>query len=183
MQLRSCEDSSRVPGMQPSKKAWCSRRVCASLMLLMKLPSAFFRLTHTVTGGGATNSLGLRVEKMISHGQGLQSDFTTGMQEANMGLQSNRRPVEQSVLWAVPTLRPSLPWDRQSQDVNHGVPSSACLMSVLLQSNTFHQKWPLRTRGGDASLHVSSVHTSPQMPFTYAFLSFLFFFSETVFDY
>lgn len=109
VQLRSSEDSSRVPGMQSSKKAWCSRRVCASLVLLMKLPSAFFRRTHTVTGGGATNSLGLRVEKMISHGQGLQSDFTTGMQEANTGLQSSRRPVEQSVLWAVPTLRPSLP--------------------------------------------------------------------------
>lgn len=178
MQLRSCEDSSRVPGMQPSKKAWCSRRVCASLVLLMKLPSAFFRRTHTVTGGGATNSLGLRVEKMISHGQGLQSDFTTGMQEANTGLQSSRRPVEQSVLWAVPTLRPSLPWDRQSHDVNHGVSSSVCLMRVLLQSHIPPKVAPLYACRGCTPVCSFCAYFSPDA----MHLCFSFF-SLTVFDY
>lgn len=108
-QLRICEDSSRVHGMEPSKKAHCSRRVCAGLRLLMKLPSAFFGLTHMVTGGGTTNSLGLRMEKMISHGQGLQSDFLTGMQEADMGLQSSRCPTEQSTPHPSPVPPADLP--------------------------------------------------------------------------
>lgn len=82
--------------MEPSKTARCSQQVFTGLMLLMKLPSAFFRLTHMVTGGGATNSLGLRMERMISHGQGLQSDFVTGMQEADTGLQGSRPPIERA---------------------------------------------------------------------------------------
>lgn len=94
-QLRSCEDSSRVPGMQPSKKAQCSQRVCAGLMLLMKLPSAFFRLTHMVTGGGPTNSLGLRMEKMISHGQAFK---VTSWQECKRQQTQGCRAV--GVLWS-----------------------------------------------------------------------------------
>lgn len=132
-QLRICEDSSRVPGMEPSKKAWCSQRVCAGLRLLMKLPAAFFGLTHMVTGGGTTNSLGLRMEKMISHGQGLQSDFLTGMQEADLGLQSSGPPVEQCSLgW--PTLQPSLHWHRGSQDMTYGIFPSVCLMNILFKA-------------------------------------------------
>lgn len=40
-----------------------------------------------VTGGETTNSLGLRMEKMISQGQGFQSDLMTGMQWADPRIQ------------------------------------------------------------------------------------------------
>lgn len=137
---------------------------------------------------------------MISHGQGLQSDFTTGMQEQTWGCRAAGVPWS-SVLRAAPTLRPPLPWDRQSQDVNHGVSSSVRLMSVLLQSNTFHQKWP---HGVSHECASSKQHVPPKVATLYAWRgctpecgsrayfspdaihlcsSFFSLFSETIFDY
>lgn len=50
---------------------------------------ALCSLTHMVTGGETTNSLGLRMEKMISRGQGLQSDLMTGMQGTDLRIQKS----------------------------------------------------------------------------------------------
>lgn len=45
---------------------------------------ALYSRTHMVTGGETTNSLGLRMEKMISQDQGLQSDVMSGMQGTDL---------------------------------------------------------------------------------------------------
>lgn len=50
----------------------------------------FYSLTHMVTGGETTNSPGLRMEKMINQGQGLQSDLMIGMQGADLRIHSTK---------------------------------------------------------------------------------------------
>lgn len=71
---------------------------------------ALCSLTHMVTGGETTNSLGLRMEKMISWGQGFESDLMTGMQGADLTRQKSVLRVSQRTfkcrgLWSHPTLR------------------------------------------------------------------------------
>lgn len=63
-----------------------------------------------VTGGDTTNSLGLRMEKMISWGQGFESDLMTGMQGADLTIQQSvllvsQRTLKWGELWSCPTLR------------------------------------------------------------------------------
>lgn len=63
-----------------------------------------------VTGGETTNSLGLRMEKMISWGKGFESDLMTGMQGADLTIQKSvlqvsQRTFEYGGLWLQPTLR------------------------------------------------------------------------------
>lgn len=70
---------------------------------------ALCSLTHMVTGGETTNSLGLRVEKMISWGQGFESDLMTGMQGADLTTQKSvvrvsQRTLECGGLWWHPAL-------------------------------------------------------------------------------
>lgn len=123
-------------------------------------------LTRMVTGGKTTNSLGSRMEKMTSRGQGFQSDLMTGMQGADLRirrvvLQALQRTCERPGLG----LPPALTRAASTGTVNHYSGPRPCRASLspcgvsldcqlltsntaLHQSLTIHQTEPL-------GLHIS----------------------------